>query len=230
MITRIGADDVSKMDVIVLALEDAGGSSRRVDTEDIAVAAYVLAPTFFSWRKYREHIDLDAVRVALRHATERGYGSRVGGSIKAGWHLTARGTAWLRQNGERARQGLGVSKQALEAQSPIDPNQAVQQERELNRLRRTEAFQIWKRGKSVSPRSAAAAFRIDAYTPSRERTFLAAQLTESAERVGDKELSRFLVAMERIALDYQVPVAIAGSAATEGGEDIEQDERTDRRS
>jgi hypothetical protein len=229
MISRIPPDEVNKMDAIVLALEEVGGGSKRVDTEDVAVAAYNLAPNYFSWRKYREHIDLDAVRVALRHATERGYGSRVGGSIKAGWHLTARGAQWLQEHGSSARRSLGAPHQERPSHLEANDGQQAKRDRELVRLRRTEAYEAWKRGNQATPRAAAAVFRIDAYTPHRDRTFLTAQLTSMAERAGDKELTSFLAAMERIALEYEIPSAKSADAQIGGGT-IDQDQRPDRRS
>lgn len=202
MITRNEPRDTTKLDVIVLALEAAGGASGRVDTEDVAVAAFRLAPSYFSWRKYPDQIDLDAVRTTLRHAAERGQGSRVGGSIKAGWHLTARGLQWLEHSGPATRKALGI--EATVQPRPSSPQSGTKVV-DLSRLRRSEAFSIWKRGEAVSPRAAAAAFRIDAYTPRRDRTYLIAQLTQVAEKAGDKEICRFLPAMERLALDYSVP-------------------------
>jgi hypothetical protein len=203
MLSGKPVEEISKIDVITLALEDAGGSIGRVDTEDVAVAAYRLAPNYFSWRKHQEHIDLDLVRMTLRHATERGYGSRVGGSIKSGWHLTARGLQWLSDNGGMRRKlstpGRGSERGVAQAV------QTSERPRDLDRIRHSEAFTAWKERRAVTPRAAAAAFRIDGYTPGRERTFLVAQVVRSAQSQGDKELTRFLLAMEQLALGYKVP-------------------------
>src|SRR6476659_8785306 len=93
----------SKVEVIVLALNDAGGRTGSVDTEDVAVFAHRLAPSAFSWRKYPEQINLDSVRVTLTDAAKEKYGRLVAGSLRDGWHLTPAGASWIEAEGGQRR-------------------------------------------------------------------------------------------------------------------------------
>ena len=52
-------------ELVVLAAYLAGAQSNSVDTEDIAIKANDLAPGRFSWRKYKDQINIDTVRKRL---------------------------------------------------------------------------------------------------------------------------------------------------------------------
>ena len=77
--------DLSNREIVVLAAYLSGAQYRYTDTEDIAVKADEIAPGRFSWRKYKDHINLDTVRkrlgtppspkgVDIRSARRRGVG------------------------------------------------------------------------------------------------------------------------------------------------------------
>jgi hypothetical protein len=57
-------------ELVVLAAYLAGAQSTPADTEDIAIKANVLAPGRFSWRKYKDQINIDTVRKRLWDATK----------------------------------------------------------------------------------------------------------------------------------------------------------------
>ena len=108
----------SKVEVVLLALANLGAESEPVDTEDVAMEAYRLAPEAFSWRRYPEQVDLDSVRVTLFDACKTKYGERAGGSVRRGWHLTANGlTLFANEVMPRVRH-LGVTPAAP---TPAEP-------------------------------------------------------------------------------------------------------------
>jgi hypothetical protein len=188
---------LSKKDAVTLALSDCGGATDTVDTEDAAVAAYKRAPALFQWRKHHEQIDLDAVRVALRHESEAAE-PRVSGSVRAGWHLTPAGVAWIAATAGEPEQ---------DAASTSRPNIRRAETRhtgaEFARLRASVAFGAWSGGRDVSPRDAAAVFRIDHYTSDRDKTLKTQRLAELVS--GDSELAAFVSAMAPLARSVARP-------------------------
>jgi hypothetical protein len=179
----------SKQDVVVLALAQRGGAWDTVDTEDVAVSAHALAPALFCWRKYPGQIDLDAVRYTLRHAAE-GPTARIAGSVRTGWNLTEAGVRWIEASAtEEVRIKLRPRGNRAETAAEVA---------EANRLRGLHAFDLWKRGEGVPDRAAAAVFRVDTYTPARERHL---HIQRLRERIGaDLELAQFVDALAQQAL------------------------------
>jgi hypothetical protein len=84
----------SNMDVVVLAAYMLDAHVSAVDTEDIAVAADRIAPGRFSWKKYKNQINLEHVRVYLFDARKDGKGSYIDGNNNEGWTLTPHGVAY----------------------------------------------------------------------------------------------------------------------------------------
>lgn len=56
---------LSNSETVLVAVYLLRGDSNSVDTEDVAVKANELAPGAFTWRKYRDQINLEIVRVVL---------------------------------------------------------------------------------------------------------------------------------------------------------------------
>jgi len=86
--------DLNSYHLAAIAVFLVGGATTAIHTEDVAIKAYEVAPHRFSWKRYPDRIDLEAVRVALRHASEPQHGALVAGSIETGWMLTPTGLAW----------------------------------------------------------------------------------------------------------------------------------------
>jgi hypothetical protein len=80
---------VSNTDIVLVVLEDLGGTDRSVHIEDIAETAWQQVPARFSWPKLQKYPDLDAVDVTLRAAKKNE--GLVAGSKREGWMLTASG-------------------------------------------------------------------------------------------------------------------------------------------
>src|SRR5579872_234810 len=84
-------------EIVAIATYLVGGERKTVDTEDIAIKANEIAPGRFSWRKYKEQIDLYAVYKHLWDLTKPETGSYVTGSKQDGWIMTLAGTTFAEQ-------------------------------------------------------------------------------------------------------------------------------------
>lgn len=179
----------SKKDVVVAVVAAHGGATAVVDTEDVAVGAHRMAPALFSWRKYPEQIDLDAVRVALRHASEE-RPPRITGGVRAGWSLAPAGVDWTR----RTPPGGGFT----ESRSGTRRESAYAAA-EQSRLQKQPSFTAWRSGGSLSRRASESIFRIDGYSTRQEREL---QVHRLRELIQDPELSAFLDAAADIVLQF----------------------------
>lgn len=193
---------LTKKDVTVAALAKLGGAVRVIDTEDAAIAAHAIDRDAFGWKKYPERVDLDAVRTTLRHEGEAKT-PRIEGSIQKGWHLTPHGVAWNEANPIL----LGDSS------IMVTPTSAATQRRRaetreagslMNRVRVSDAFRLWSEGKDFTSRQAAGVFRIDEYTPVKDRTRKTAQLQELTR--GDQDIEAFIKEAIPSALELRAPV------------------------
>jgi hypothetical protein len=190
------ATPLTKKDVVVLALSDLGAATAVVDTEDVAIAAHGRAQKAFGWRKHVEHIDLEAVRTSLRHEKESAH-PRLDGSIRSGWHLTPAGQAWLSNHPDTAR---GAPVRVADTPSRTAARRAETHEvaATVDRLRSSSAFRTWCSGQPLVDRDAAAVFRIDGYTPARDRVLKTAKVRELV--VDHPDLLEFLEAAIPVAL------------------------------
>lgn len=178
----------TKKDVVVLALSQCEGATSSVDTEDVAVTAYRIAPQLFCWRKYADQVDIDAVRTTLRHAAEESE-PRVAGSIRTGWSLTGAGAKWVAAN---------RSVSAPSTRPNVNRAETAASAAESTRLRASRAFDAWRKGEAVAEEEAAGVFRIDVYTSVQERHVRIARVRERVAT--DNELTEFVDAMTQSAL------------------------------
>jgi len=155
-------DPLRQYHVVTAALHQLGGGSRAVDTEDVAVRSFELAPYLFAWQKYPEQINLELVRVALSDAKKPKNGGLTSGSGRAGWRLTQRGLAWAQQSSLLdSRPASATKARGKRTAGSVD---VVRRNREKARLEGSAAWQAWSKGQLVSQRDARALFRIDQYT------------------------------------------------------------------
>lgn len=155
---------VSTKGAALLALYDLGGAQRAVDTEDVAMRAAEIAPRAFRWKKYPEQINLESVRLALKHNKEESP-ARVSGGILEGWQLTA--------NGLKECEGLrGIRS---------DDHGSVA------RIRSSGAFRAWREGGSqaVSRASLLDLLRTNDYFPESKRRQRAIALLNCAHSAED---------------------------------------------
>lgn len=67
-------------EIVTLAVYLLGGDTQRIDVEDVAVKANDLAPQRFTWRKYPNQINLEAVRKRLWDARKSKKGGYLAGA------------------------------------------------------------------------------------------------------------------------------------------------------
>jgi hypothetical protein len=175
-------------EVATIAIYLIGGGTRAVDTEDAAVRCHELAPSLFSWQKYKNQINLELVRVSLSDAKKPKNGGLLSGSGREGWRLSSKGLDWVRNAGQKL---IGSEGQQLKrGQSKAGSIDAVRRERERNRLVACDAWRTWSDSRAITPRAAREVFRIDEYTTGKMLEIKITRLRSMFEH--DGELSRFL--------------------------------------
>jgi hypothetical protein len=107
-----GTTTMAQSDIVAIAAYMAGAAKKRVDMEDIAVKANQIAPGRFSWRKYKEQIDLELIYKHLWDLTKPDHGSYVTGTKNEGWMLTLAGTTFAEQAIETV-EGMNLGKVRL---------------------------------------------------------------------------------------------------------------------
>jgi hypothetical protein len=151
-------------ELVVLAAYLAGAQKSSADTEDIAVKANELAPGRFTWRKYKEQIDIETVRKRLWDATKADKGAYLIGSEKAGWRLTKAGFDFARRK-MRSGTAKGVAKQRK------SKNEGASQTREIKRMMQEDAFKKFGNGMhdAITKSDVERFFRIDDYVTGTSR-------------------------------------------------------------
>jgi hypothetical protein len=151
--------------IVVLAAYLVGAQSASADTEDIAVKANELAPGRFSWRKYKDQINIDTVRKRLWDAATVEKGAYLIGSEKDGWRLTKAGYDFARKLNRKR----GVIRAPKMRASRIE---RTAQSREVRRMLGETAFKKMAEGRSteITKSDAERFFRLDDYVTGRART------------------------------------------------------------
>ena len=145
-------------EVVVLATYLAGGQATYADTEDIAIKANEIAPTRFNWRKYKDQINIEAVRKRLWDASKPEKGGYLLGSERDGWLLTQAGLKFCKKHVRLFKVGVSSTKRhSKREQSWIN--------REQVRMLAEAAYQKFAAGKqnSISSLEAERFFRVDDY-------------------------------------------------------------------
>lgn len=132
---------LSDVDIVIYALYELGGWQERIHTEDIALRCFKIAPSKFSWVKYRQYPDLMAVWYALGSAKKGTYGGLViGGSERkkgsgkdkfGGWRLSEKGLQWIKDNKYRLEEAI---------HGGMSPDNRLLEARRLKTLIRSEAY------------------------------------------------------------------------------------------
>jgi len=145
-------------EIVTLAVYLLGGDTQRVDTEDIAIKASLLAPGRFAWRKYPAQINIENVRTFLSDAKKPKNGGYLAGAGKDGWILTSAGMAFARQRLSDLK-GVDLSRKAMNAKE----RNHLRRERE--RMLTSDAFVKFtaNRQAEISTQEAESFFRVDAY-------------------------------------------------------------------
>jgi hypothetical protein len=176
-------------ELVTWAVYQLGGDQRRIDTEDVAVRVFQLAPRRFAWRKYPEQINLELVRVYLSDAKKAEHGELLTGSGRTGWALTRKGLAWL--SSARARLDAFQTDEPVDRQSRAGSVDSSRRDRERKRILSLSAWKRWSGGeRSVVLAEAREVFRLDSYATASVRESKLTRL--KAMFADDEELSQFL--------------------------------------
>ena len=156
--------ELANHEVVVLAAYLAGAQKISADTEDIAIKANELAPGRFSWRKYKDQIDIGSVRKRLWDATQNDKGAYLIGSEGTGWRLTRAGFDFAR----RKIKGVVTARLGKQRKSK---SEGAAQTRELKRMTSEDAFTKFAQGhqQEITRSEAERFFRIDDYVTGKAR-------------------------------------------------------------
>lgn len=151
--------------IVVLAAFLAGADRKLADTEDIAMKANELAPGRFTWRKYQDQINIEAVRKRLHDAAKESKGGLISGTERDGWLLTSSGLAFCREHQDVLKNGLSFTPR-------LSQKEKTWQSRERARMSSEVAFLKWRAGDigTVSKQEAERFFAIDDYIKGEART------------------------------------------------------------
>jgi hypothetical protein len=157
------SDKLPNHELVVVAAFLAGAQSQSVDTEDIAVKANELAPGRFTWRKYKDQINIDTVRKRLWDATKEDKGALLIGSEKTGWRLTKSGYDFARKQIKRGP--------VAQTKPRASRAEGATRTREMRRMVLEAAFKKFIAGLtgSITKSDAERFFRIDDYVTGKSR-------------------------------------------------------------
>lgn len=149
---------LSNHEIVTLAVFLLGGDSKRIDSEDVAVKANELAPGRFTWRKYRDQINIKNVSAFLWDARKPKNGGYLIGADMDGWMLTESGLSF-------AKAHVGGLKNSTLARDPLNSKERSLLRRERERLLATDAFAKFSSDQAgeISSQEAESFFRVDAY-------------------------------------------------------------------
>ena len=178
-------------ELVVLAAYLAGAQSALADTEDIAIKANELAPGRFTWRKYKEQINIDAVRKRLWDASKPEKGAYLIGSEKGGWRLTKAGFDFASRYAND-----GMTAQPSKTRASQDERKT--QTREIKRMLSDEAFQKIHLGltASITKSEAERFFRTDDYVTGKARAAKIERFRIMA--TGNSELARAIKILSQL--------------------------------
>ena len=186
--------EIGQPEIVTLAVYLLGGAQRFIDTEDVAMKAFELAPRRFGWRKYPKQINLELVRVSLSDAKKPHKGTFLRGSGRRGWSLTAKGNKWIEANLKLLECDFSLGSNESRRAGSVDTARA---DRESKRLQSSAAWRQWQENpESVKATQAKGIFRIDSYTKPDMLSLKVDRLLNLFCK--DPEISSFLTDMSRL--------------------------------
>lgn len=177
-------------EIVTFAVYVLGGESKEIDTEDIAFKVNQLAPGRFTWRKYKDQINIKNVGAFLCDARKIKNGAYLLGSEKKGWLLTERGVAF-------AKQYLREMKDSNLARRPLSQEERRWNNREKIRML---AHPIMSKIKSqgldmVTTQEAESFFRVDDYVTGTAREKKIARILNTFR--DDPEIGQVVITLSR---------------------------------
>lgn len=186
--------DIGQSEIVTLAVYLLGGAQKFIDTEDVAIKAFELAPGRFGWRKYPKQINLELVRVCLSNAKKPDKGTLLRGSGRKGWLLTAKGNKWIEANLDLLECDFSLESNESRRGGSVD---TVRADRESKRLQSSAAWRQWRENpQAVKAAQAKEIFRIDSYTKPDMLSIKIDRLLNLFSK--DPEISIFLTDMSQL--------------------------------
>ena len=127
----------SNIEIVTLATYLLGGASNYIDTEDVAMKVNQLAPGRFTWRKYRDQINIEKVRTSLSDAKKAKNGAYILGTHIKGWLLSEDGLKFS-EHRVADLEGADISRE------PMSNNERLWRNREKKRMLFSYAYEIAK--------------------------------------------------------------------------------------
>lgn len=151
-------DPVAGHELVTLAVYLLGGDGKEIHTEDVAMKVNELAPGRFTWRKYKDQIDIEIIRVVLSNAKKKQCGAYLRGTGVSGWMLTEAGLEFARSNIAR------VSTQASPSER-LSNDEKRRRRLEQAQIASSDVFQKFKAGdlSKITKHAAETAFRLNDY-------------------------------------------------------------------
>jgi len=158
------AKSYSNPEIVTLAVYILGGKSQNIDTEYIAIKSNELAPGRFVWKKFKDQINKESVRISLADAKKTNKFGYVLGSQKDGWVLSEKGIKY-------AKSELTKLKDVDISQVTLKKQEIQWQRHEKDRMLSTIAYDKINLNKSsaVTIREAEDFFRLDDYITGKAR-------------------------------------------------------------
>lgn len=150
--------------------------------EDIAIKSKDIAPSCFTWSKYKEHIDLRQVMRTLDNLRQQGL---ISGKNTTAWTLTTEGIEFVENNDLVDIRLKELSKKRAGIYA-----------RELTRIENSKAFLSWKEGKTITLDQVNKLLRIDNYSSKNQRANNLTKLEQALKTIDDYEV--FLVEVKKI--------------------------------
>ena len=179
----------SNHEIVTIAVYLLGGDAQRIETEDIAVKANELAPGRFTWKKYRDQINIENVRTFLSDAKKQKNGTFLLGAGRDGWILTEAGLTFA------VKRVNDLNATDL-SRKPMSQKQRNWERRERERLFSSDAFAKFtsNHADAISLQEAESFFRVDAYVVGSAR---AEKILRTKNLFGeDSELGSLIKLME----------------------------------
>jgi len=183
--------ELANHEIVTIAVYLLRGEVQKVDTEDAAVKSAEIAPGRFSWRKYPDQVNLDAVRKRLWDACKPEKGAYLVGSEKDGWRLTDAGVRFGSANVGR----LDVQRK----RRPLTLREKQWRNRERERFMYSDAYARFAEDNSTEfgVGDAERFFRIDEHVSRNQRR---ARIERALAMFGDdKDLAALVRVMARLA-------------------------------
>lgn len=151
---------MKKLELVTLAMYRLGGDDKALDIEDIAMECEKISPGSFSWRKYKNQINLELVGFAVRDAKKAQNGNLLTGSHAKGWRLTAAGIIHAKTLIEN-NDGNSEIEVAPTKHRNLELSRNT---KESQRVVGSDAFKEWKLKRLSSKSDLSKLLRINAYS------------------------------------------------------------------